>query len=566
MGIKHFFTWFKAHFPECITGFSKLSPPHDSVNIDVFMIDLNGVFHNSAQRVFQYGNHARPKSVLGRKNIVSHGLYEKCYEDVCSSIEEMLMIAKPQKKLVMCIDGVAPQSKQNQQRQRRYRGAVEDPDNFFNTSAFDTCSITPGTKFMDGLSKYIDWYIRKRISEDNFWASIEVVFSNEKVPGEGEHKLINFIRKFGSDEDTFCINALDADLVMLSLASQKHHFYLLREDMYTHDIDYMYVDIGAVRNEMIESVLYWYGADEVQLINDFVLICFLCGNDFLPNIPSISIMDKGLDTIINLYKISCESAGHLTDSDCNINPKAFKNFLSLIAISEKSLLEEKMVHRMDYIPDPMLDFATSMSPENVLQIDFESYRASYNRKNFNLESLDNVCLKYLEGCQWVLTYYTKGISDWTYIFPHHYSPFATDLILYIDQYQKLPPVVTYPLLPFQQLLCVLPPKSAALVPKPLDELFKKGSILYKFYPDFFVINYDGKKKKWEGVVELPVVDPTLITHAYKIMERKINPIEMKRNIVGNALTYKSSLDFVSEFKSVFGNIYPHSVESSVIIF
>ena len=38
------------------------------------------------------------------------------------------------------------------------------------------------------LSKYIDWYIRKRISEDQYWQSIEVVFSNEKSPGEGEHK------------------------------------------------------------------------------------------------------------------------------------------------------------------------------------------------------------------------------------------------------------------------------------------------------------------------------------------------------------------------------------------
>ena len=55
---------------------------------------------------------------------------------------------------------------------------------------------------MDYLSKYIDWYIRKRINEDDEWRKVQVVFSNEKAPGEGEHKIINYIRYYGHQDDT----------------------------------------------------------------------------------------------------------------------------------------------------------------------------------------------------------------------------------------------------------------------------------------------------------------------------------------------------------------------------
>ena len=60
-------------------------------------------------------------------------------------------------------------------------------------NSFDSNSITPGTVFMDHLTKYIDWYIRKKISSNVKWRNLEVIFSNEKVPGEGEHKVLNFI-------------------------------------------------------------------------------------------------------------------------------------------------------------------------------------------------------------------------------------------------------------------------------------------------------------------------------------------------------------------------------------
>ena len=192
MGIKHFWYFFKNMFSENIQKMCKKQDFGDiGVEIDNLMIDMNGVFHNSAQKIYEYGNF-KPNTtrlLYGRKpKRKPRGLQAqlKLFEDVCETIEKLFKIVNPKKRLILCVDGPAPLSKQNQQRQRRFRSAMEAADD----APFNSNSITPGTKFMDYLSKYIDWYIRKRINEDPAWCKVQIVFSNEKAPGEGEMKCL----------------------------------------------------------------------------------------------------------------------------------------------------------------------------------------------------------------------------------------------------------------------------------------------------------------------------------------------------------------------------------------
>ena len=105
-----------------------------------------------------------------------------------------------------------------QQRQRRYRSEK------FDHCDFDTSSLTPGTRLMDNLSRYIEWYIRLMVTHSSDWQNIEIIYSGDKVPGEGEHKIINFIRKNKESSESYCIHGLDADLIMLSLGTRKKIF------------------------------------------------------------------------------------------------------------------------------------------------------------------------------------------------------------------------------------------------------------------------------------------------------------------------------------------------------
>lgn len=123
----------------------------------------------------------------------------------------MTDIVKPKKILFMAIDGVAPRAKLNQQRARRFRAAQDriesvekarkDGNEVDEKVMFDSNCITPGTEFMEKVGKYLKYFIRKKMKEDPLWRNLKIVFSGHDVPGEGEHKIMQFIRELRADPD-----------------------------------------------------------------------------------------------------------------------------------------------------------------------------------------------------------------------------------------------------------------------------------------------------------------------------------------------------------------------------
>lgn len=89
---------------------------------------------------------------------------------------------------------------------------------------------------MARLSEQLRYFVNKKITEDADWRDIEVVLSGHEVPGEGEHKIMEYIRLSKAQPDynpnvRHCLYGLDADLIMLGLLSHDPHFALLREEV-----------------------------------------------------------------------------------------------------------------------------------------------------------------------------------------------------------------------------------------------------------------------------------------------------------------------------------------------
>ena len=531
------------------------------VNIDNLMIDMNGVFHNSAQKVYQYGNFKPPPRLLRKqRRRPLRGLKAQIavFEDVCKTVELLFSISKPRKRLILCVDGPAPISKQNQQRQRRFRSAMEASQG----APFDSNSITPGTKFMDYLSKYIDWYIRKRISESPEWRRVQVLFSNEKAPGEGEHKIINYIRYYGNDKETYCINGLDADLIMLAFGTHMPNFYILREDLYDRSNEYFCINIGSAREALVER-LEWKSKKHPYIprsaVDDFIFLCFMVGNDFLPHIPSLEIIENGIELIIEVYKEVCSAHGHITrvigGGRVQFVRTPLSVFLGTIGHHEKENLEHKLRSRRSYFEDKLLDSCATQH-EKKWVVDIDKYKKDYWSKYFDEDcSEEKVCTEYLEGMQWVLSYYTRGVPNWKWHFAHHYAPPASVLAKHVPGFKFPHYGRTIPSTPFQQLLSVLPPQSSKLIPPPLcNYLTDVDSPLKDHCPTELTIDLAGKRREWEGIVLLPMVDFETVRECYFKSLKDVDPRESRRNVRGRSFLYEYDKDYSRPFKSFYGNI------------
>lgn len=576
MGIFNFFTFFKNRFTRHIykmqNSINEISD--GDIHVHNLLIDFNGLIHNSTQKVYKYGNFKPTYPVLIKENRFTQ---QKVHEEVCNSIEQLLITVNPSKRLIICTDGVAPFSKQSQQRSRRFKSSLERSD---DDTSFDSTKITPGTEFMDYLSKYVDWFIKKRISENPLWEKLEVIFSNEKVPNEGEQKIMNYLRKFGDKNEVYCVHGLDADLIMLALSSHFPNFYIIREDMFDRHNNYYFLDIGNARKEIIE-IMKWEPEPNFKqektvhsfrpeyAINDFVFLCFLVGNDFLHYIPSLEIVENGIEVIFDVSRNVGKTHGHVTffnNGQLTISKHAFKKFMEIIADFECTLLENKFRNRTKYFEDELLARNAEYHDIGGYKINIDKYRSDYIETHFIINDenqLELACKEYLLGLQWILTYYSSNILSWTWSYKFHYSPLASSLIKYIDEIEYPPRFHKgLPTMPFLQLMNILPPKSADILPKPLNNILKTN--LDIFYPPDTKIDVSGKKHEYQGVVLLPHIDHKFVK---KLYDKNIKNVEMRdsrRNVTGKTLVYKRDDTIVKYFKSFYGDIKECRVKTSII--
>jgi 5'-3' exonuclease len=565
MGIKYFFSWLRksfSHHIKTININTNIKDDH-KIDIDNFLVDMNGIFHYCCQKVYKYGSF-KENRLLPIKKTSSLQKQKELFNMIGNYITKLITLVNPNKRVVLAIDGVCPVSKINQQRQRRFRSSLD-----FDDGSFDSCCITPGTKFMDNLSKYIDWYIKKEMSYNHSISNLEIIFSSEKCPGEGEHKLVKYVRDHGDKKESYMIHGMDADLFMLSLATHFPNFHILRENPYKYENEYYYIDVSSIRENIVNALLCEQSLLEDCIhINDFILMIFLSGNDFLPHIPTIEILDGGVDNLFETYRNVVKSHDSLTNGVNKLNIKALQSFLGTLGCFEKQYLEEKRTKSIKY-PDTLLEKYTKFdttSNEGKFILDFEGYKKEYYQKKMNINSeqeLKDACVKYIEGLQWVLTYYLEGVPNWKWFYPYYYAPFLSDIVKYMEDYDK--PSYnrkSQPYHPFMHLLCVLPLKSKNLLIEPLSDILTLKHI-EKFYPEDFTIDYDGKHNEWEGVANIPFPDYNLIEKEYIKAIDKVDQSDKKRNICGSSFIYSYDSNSNYTYKSYYGDIKNCKSNSSV---
>ena len=492
---------------------------------------------------------------------------------ICTYILKIIDVVKPRCKIFVAIDGVAPMAKINQQRKRRYKSIYDEElknnimkkhDIKCNDIKWSNVSISPGTEFMEKIHQRLCVFLDNLSRE----SKIPITYSSYHTHGEGEHKILQDIKEniINDRNKRLVVYGLDADLIFLTLTCNRTDLFLLREESYltkknTNEIsgneqNFCFVSIDMFRTAINYIIRDLIDANknnatsensanddndiddnndyEYDFVFDFVLICFMMGNDFLPNIPSIDIGNKGLEYLLSCYvKIFIEFGYGIVTDDLQINNKQFVNFIKKLHEGEdyyfkyifpnkiylkqhtkkkfENEYEKDLYELENLVCDLNIYDPVRLGVGNIYDYKFRYYSHNFNSSYNQIKLINTICYEYLKGIKWVFNYYFLKCSDWTWQYPFLHGPFLSDIYSYTSNNNIN--INNYifdlhsPLVPFEQLLLIIPPQYVTLLPEAYHKyMLSTNSLIADYFPIKIEIDFIGKDKLWKGIPLLPVIE------------------------------------------------------------
>jgi 5'-3' exonuclease len=482
------------------------------------------------------------------QNNCSETFEESIINNVINRLNKLIRVIQPSEVLYIAFDGVAPFAKMEQQRTRRYKSSFLASLDFeqnrrLSSSEFldkknknwNTSAITPGTNFMELLSTKIKYAFSENVIFDKYKIQ-NVVISTSSQPGEGEHKMFEYMRQRGKTRENVAVYGLDSDLIMLSVF---HYFYcyniyifrespafsksLLPPQLRSKDNDLLFLDI----HKMSQHILDEMGCRTFSKgrIYDYIFLCFLLGNDFLPHFLSLNLRTNGIYILMDMYAkhIGPFPNRGFIDENLNIRWRWLHLFISECAKHEHKWIMEEYKGRehlgkmtfsnktsedreilFENIPILMRGDELYICPEETYWE--ERYYKIAFREERSPQFVSSLCNNYLEGLEWVFKYYTKGCPHWRWKYNYHYPPLLSDLAKYIPlhdkEYIRSDIGINTPFPKHVQLAYVIPKVQHSLLPPKIVEKLQKYN---KLFPDLEDLEFKwmGCRYFWEAHAILP---------------------------------------------------------------
>ena len=576
MGIPSYFAHVLKKYPHVIKRLSELPCIHN------LYLDCNGMIYDVVRQM-QYA----PENTAA---------YEaELLQRICDSIDACIAIMRPVSSVFIAFDGVAPVAKLNQQRERRYKswylgemeaqrrrdhnavaqkgahkgGRVEPPKPVWNTSA-----ITPGTKFMNALhDKLAEHYDTTNPAELNARYNLSggagIIVSSSKEPGEGEHKLFEYIREHvveHADNNTI-IYGLDADLIMLCMSHLhiSRGIYLYREtpefvksiNVTLDEKERYYMDIpefadaiwGATstphtpNGALITTITHWKGGVRGAMLGthgspmDYIFMCFMLGNDFMPHFPALNIRTTGIASLMEAYRATIGANETIIQTNSLneyvIHWPNYKKLVAYLAAQELTLIRKEHATRdrqarhtrdTDKEDDVMHDVLMLPMTQRDVERGIDPFHSGWERRYYatmcdihapgDQAKTALLCRNYLEGMEWTFRYYTRGCVDWKWSYANHYPPLLADLVQHIPETHDPTNAFSFlsvkpkePIRDVVQLCYVLPRASHALLPRAVQRALMRSKLASKYTDDGgHNFKWAYCKYFWECHTDLPALD------------------------------------------------------------
>jgi 5'-3' exoribonuclease 1 len=548
MGIPSYFAHVLKKYPHVIKRLTELPCIHN------LYLDCNGMIYDVVHQM--------------QFNPSDQSSYEtELLQRVCDSIDACIAIMRPISSVFLAFDGVAPVAKLNQQRERRYKSwylgemeaqrrrdhakqgnRIQPPKPSWNTS-----SITPGTQFMNALhDKLAEHYddATKRYA-------IKIMVSSSKEHGEGEHKLFEYIRNHAADHagTNTVIYGLDADLIMLCMSHLhiSRGIYLYREtpefvksvNVALDEKERYFMDIPEFADAIWGALVAPHTPNGALIPKggvrgtvgspmDYIFMCFMLGNDFMPHFPALNIRTTGIASLMDAYRATIGADETIIQTTSRneyvIHWPNYKKLVAHLAAQELTLIRKEHATRdrqarhmrdTDKEDDVMHDVLMLPMTQRSVERGIDPFSAGWEQRYYaalcdihdhDRVARDALCRNYLEGMEWTFRYYTSGCVDWKWSYANHYPPLLTDLVHHIPETHN-PPFSFLRVKPKEpirdvvQLCYVLPRASHSLLPPSVQRALMRSKLASKYTddgsPDF---KWAYCKYFWECHTDLPPLD------------------------------------------------------------
>jgi 5'-3' exonuclease len=535
-----------------------------------YFLDYNGVIHQAVNGVLHGPNAPSPSESPDE-------LEQRMFQAIWEYTESCIQIVQPTQEVSLCVDGVAPVAKMIQQRKRRYLSGLRarlDGE----TVLWDRNAISPGTPFMTRLHAFLRAALRNRPAATAASASASasasaaayVSLSTSEEPGEGEHKIFQKIRGLAASTAPIIIHGLDADLIMLSLLSHTPHIYLMREPTQAGDREnaengpaFYYLSVDGLRRALLTDLAHtfrWnvpaaaltdsFSPEARNVIENYVAICFLLGNDFLPHPCTLSLKSGGHDRLLHAARAATEATGMtlIAPSGGAIVLDYLSCVFRELAREEESTLTEytlKYLKRTprapaasgplapsDFYPlrpehkDPYADILVNGTGASAASVPWNAlyYKHLFHTRLHDTKTMTQACQRFVQGIEWTLRYYKKQSKDPFWYYPYGFAPTFRDLANYAaaatatgdhasdasaSASASIPANVAHDgfVDPLLQLLCIMPPESAPILPQKVRLLMTVPTYgCTHMYPTEYPIQTFLKTHLWECHPVLPTLD------------------------------------------------------------
>jgi 5'-3' exonuclease len=282
---------------------------------------------------------------------------------------------------------------------------------------------------------------------------------------------------------------------------------------------------------------------------DYVVISFLIGNDFLPNISCLKLRFNALDIICQTYKNVYEEIKQnlilFENNIFKINYIFFRKFIELISKTEDKLMyditvdynktkvnyyNKEIITELDKLIAEIDNYPLKNKMTHLIDpINDNKWRANYYEYLFGDHSesiIKSSSINFIEGINWNINYYLNRDYSTHWYYHYNYAPCISDISKYLsiignnefDKFlvntrnnkndQIIEPII--------QLLLVLPPQSIDILPDKYKVLMNNiNNNCLHYYPIGFKLSTYLKYFGWESIPILPEIDIKFLINEYK---------------------------------------------------